>query len=259
MTRFAAELSHLIEQALANLRLPAGQIADQLSGRQVAPAAPGSPGVVDLDAIPAISSATPQPTGTAAPGTSGEASDAGHVHALSAHAASHASGGSDALSLAASQLTSGVLSVARIPTAPSFRVARASNSAAYTTDVRAKLLWTDEVSDTDDVFDLTNSRTRTLAAGTWLFVVSVLWYWTSSIAGAYIEILIYANGALIDASPGYAQPAIAGYYGATESFQIKADGSTYYEVYVRQGSGANQVVFGNASKANTVWRGVRIG
>lgn len=82
MSRFSTELSRLIEQALENLKLPASQIDNQLSGGQVAPAASGSPGVVDLDAIPSISADDPQPLGVAAPGTSGEASDAAHVHPM---------------------------------------------------------------------------------------------------------------------------------------------------------------------------------
>jgi hypothetical protein len=80
--RFPSTVTSLIARALADLKLPASQIADQLSGGQVAPAGPGSPGVIDLDAIPAISGDDPQALGAAAPGTTGDASDAGHVHPL---------------------------------------------------------------------------------------------------------------------------------------------------------------------------------
>jgi hypothetical protein len=45
----ASAISKLIEAALANWRPPASQIVGQLSGGQVAPAASGSPGVVDRD------------------------------------------------------------------------------------------------------------------------------------------------------------------------------------------------------------------
>jgi hypothetical protein len=45
----ATQIAAMIEAALANWRLPASQIADQLAGSQVAPASSGSPGAVDPD------------------------------------------------------------------------------------------------------------------------------------------------------------------------------------------------------------------
>lgn len=72
-----------IEEALASWRgIRAEQIAEQLPGSKVAPAAPGSPGVVDLDDVATLSDATPQPLGTAAAGDDTEASRADHVHAM---------------------------------------------------------------------------------------------------------------------------------------------------------------------------------
>jgi hypothetical protein len=78
MSRTAAELARLQDTSLRGYRVPAACIIDQLRGSQVAPAAPGSPGVV------ALSAATPHALGVAAPGTSGVASDAGHIHAADA-------------------------------------------------------------------------------------------------------------------------------------------------------------------------------
>jgi hypothetical protein len=77
-----AAIARLIAEALARLRLPATQIDGQLAGTQVAPAASGSPGVVDRDDLVALSAATPQPLGTPAAGAAGAASDAGHIHAM---------------------------------------------------------------------------------------------------------------------------------------------------------------------------------
>ena len=74
--RFANELSRLIEQALATVRISASQIVGQLAGTQVAPATPAGPGTV------ALSDDAPQALGAAAPGATGEASDAGHVHPM---------------------------------------------------------------------------------------------------------------------------------------------------------------------------------
>jgi hypothetical protein len=60
----------------------AEQIAEQLPGSKVAPAGPGSPGVVDLDDVATLSDATPQALGTAVAGDDTEASRADHVHAM---------------------------------------------------------------------------------------------------------------------------------------------------------------------------------
>jgi hypothetical protein len=49
MSRTATEIARLVAQSLASYRVPATAIIDQLAGTQVAPAAPGSPGVVDPD------------------------------------------------------------------------------------------------------------------------------------------------------------------------------------------------------------------
>jgi hypothetical protein len=81
MRQAPSALARAIEEALARLRLPAAQIAGQLAGGQVAPAGSGSRGVVDLDDLVSLSSATPQPLGTATAGATGDASDAGHTHA----------------------------------------------------------------------------------------------------------------------------------------------------------------------------------
>jgi hypothetical protein len=51
MNHWSTALRQLIAEALASHRVPASQIRDQLAGSQVAPAAPGSPGVVDPDAF----------------------------------------------------------------------------------------------------------------------------------------------------------------------------------------------------------------
>lgn len=81
MRQASNALARAIEEALERQRLPAGHILGQLSGGQVAPAASGSPGVVDRDDLVALSDAAPQPLGVAAAGSTGAAADAGHVHA----------------------------------------------------------------------------------------------------------------------------------------------------------------------------------
>jgi hypothetical protein len=53
MRQLSGALMKVIEDALANLRLRPEQIAGQLSGSQVAPGTPGSPGVIDPDDVSA--------------------------------------------------------------------------------------------------------------------------------------------------------------------------------------------------------------
>lgn len=81
MNAAPSALARAIEEALARLKLPASQISDQLAGSQVAPAAPGLPGVVDRDDLVTLSSATPQPLGTASAGDDPDAARADHIHA----------------------------------------------------------------------------------------------------------------------------------------------------------------------------------
>jgi hypothetical protein len=77
-----ATIARLIEDALARQRIPASQIDGQMAGSQVAPAASGSPGVVDLDDVATLSDATPLALGAADPGDATAASRDDHVHPL---------------------------------------------------------------------------------------------------------------------------------------------------------------------------------
>lgn len=88
--RFTDEIAKLIEQALARFRPPAGSILGQLAGTQVAPAASGSPGVVDRDDLVELSDDAPAALGSADAGDADTASRADHVHA---HGDLSASGG----------------------------------------------------------------------------------------------------------------------------------------------------------------------
>jgi hypothetical protein len=174
-----------------------------------------------------------------------------------------------ALDLASANAVTGILPTAKGGTGfssrPYFKVARASNSSNIASGTRTKLTFTDEVSDVNDIFDLTAannttySKTRALAAGTWLFLVSVLWNsFSSSISAPYVEICIYKNGSILAASPPVEIPTAANYHGSMFSFIDVASGTDYYEVYVRQASGAPQPVYGDAGKGDTYWIGTML-
>lgn len=77
MSRFVAEILRQIEDTIRDrLYVPAQRITGQIGGGQVARGSTSAPGVV------ALSAATPHALGTAAPGSTGDASDAGHIHAM---------------------------------------------------------------------------------------------------------------------------------------------------------------------------------
>lgn len=97
-------------------RIPVGQVPD-LSPTYVTTARIGvASGVAGLDATTKIPAAlipldvtaadiAATTTGAATAGATGKAADAGHVHPLGAHAGSHGSGGTDAITIAESQVT----------------------------------------------------------------------------------------------------------------------------------------------------------
>jgi hypothetical protein len=82
MSKFTDQIARLVDQAGNERKIPASQIAGQLAGSQVAPAASGSPGVVDLDDVATLSDATPAALGAADPGDNAAASRDDHVHPL---------------------------------------------------------------------------------------------------------------------------------------------------------------------------------
>jgi hypothetical protein len=82
MRNMAHAVAAMIQAAIERMRVRPDQVAGQLSGSQVAPAASGSPGVVDRDDLLDLSDATPEALGVAGPGSSSTAARGDHIHAM---------------------------------------------------------------------------------------------------------------------------------------------------------------------------------
>jgi hypothetical protein len=274
MSRTAAEIARLVAQSIRNYPVPTSSIIGQLPGGQVAPAAAGSPGVVDLAAIPVLSTAMPQPLGTAAAGTVGDASDAGHVHAMpsasdvgaiAASLLTHAGdlivrGASTAQRLAVGTEGQQLQTISGVPawvTAPSFKVALSSATSAINTNTITKITTWTVVNDASGEYNTTNKWHKVKKAGTWLYSVNITWVPTTPNGTGLIQLLIYKNGSpatMIFVPPSIYPSAIANSFpGALDTFQLPLAVDDEIYVSVRQTITASLAVDGDAGYIKTNW------
>lgn len=195
---------------------------------------------------------------SAAPGSSSNVARLDHQHPyptaanVGAAAASHTH--------AASAITSGVLAVARggtgVGVMPAFTVTRTTNQTGILSGVATKILWTTEIADTANSFDLANSRV-VLDAGSWIMTCSAVFALMTPPANSAINFYLYKNGSLFMSPIGIYIPNLAGYYGLLIPIIVAGcNGSDYYELYISQSSGSTQTLVGNSVLA-TAWSGVR--
>lgn len=162
----------------------------------------------------------------------------------------------------ADDITSGILSVARGGTGVSvqsmFWVSRVNNQTGVANNTVTKVTWDTETLDNTAIFDLANSRC-TPQAGNWLFNVSVVYASMTPGSGTYLNIYLYKNGSSYLTPVGPLLQTATGYYGVTATILVPGvSEGDYFEIYVRQSSGATQTLLGNTTYS-TSWAGVRLG
>jgi hypothetical protein len=166
-----------------------------------------------------------------------------------------------AVNLADTDGVTGILPVANGGTGysvkPAFTVTRTTNQTGITSGTANKLLWNSEALDASATFDLANSRC-TPGAGNWIFTVSVVYASMTPPANSSLNIYLYKNGSLFLTPVGQVMQNLANYWGVSNTIILTGtNGTDYYEIYVGQNTGSNQVVVGN-SLFSTSWSGIML-
>ena len=127
-----------------------------------------------------------------------------------------------------------------------------TNQIAIVTATYTKLTWSTEEYDDKEVF--ASSKFTPGALGKYLLIAAARW--TAAVDQTAIEIAIYKNGVIyksvVDETSG------TGEHTSFINIPVEADTlGDYFEVYVKQSSGADKIVDGAASK--TFFQGLRVG
>jgi hypothetical protein len=172
---------------------------------------------------------------------------------------------SDALpahSHAAGDVTSGILAPLRggtgVAVQPAFWLGRSATQWAISNNTFTIVPWDNIPVQT--VANLWSGGHIVPTVGNWKFMISVGMNPFTPVAGKYIQIAIYKNGAFFFSPPALYPPAFNNYYGQSVSFAVfSLNGTDYYDVYVRQNMGATIYGYGDASYMLTSWQGIRTG
>jgi hypothetical protein len=184
--------------------------------------------------VPRVSTATPQPLGTAAAGATGVASDAGHVHAMP---------------------TAAQTGVAQVRA----RLGKDTTQTGFAQTTFTKITWTDIVEEVGSGIGISLANNRiTPATGVYVMEVNVLWDSTAMIAGQTMIISVFKNGSRLVDLPRLISPATGVFIGMGGTVFIVGNGTDYYEIYGWHDVSPNQAIYGEGLFVTTTWQIVRL-